>query len=102
MVLKAEDVLREIESAGYQVTGWRESIGDGLTLIETNHCCQRRSGTTRFKNPGQSCRWSLRRRPTLAIFFIRTSLSATAYFCASQNRHKGAFFIAQNHDITQR
>ena len=30
MVLKAEDILREIESAGYQVTGGRESIGDGL------------------------------------------------------------------------
>ena len=29
MVLKAEDVLRRIESAGYQVTGGRESIGDG-------------------------------------------------------------------------
>ncbi len=29
MVLKAEDILRQIESAGYQVTGGRESIGDG-------------------------------------------------------------------------
>ena len=29
MVLKAEDVLREIESAGCQVTGGRGSIGDG-------------------------------------------------------------------------
>ena len=29
MVLKAEDILRQIESAGYQVIGWRESIGDG-------------------------------------------------------------------------
>ena len=29
MVLKAEDILRQIESAGYQVTPGRESIGDG-------------------------------------------------------------------------
>lgn len=29
MVLKSVDVLREIESGGYQVTGGCESIGDG-------------------------------------------------------------------------
>jgi|GEM_PF-3009639 len=29
MVLKPEDVLRKIESAGYQVTPGREAIGDG-------------------------------------------------------------------------
>lgn len=29
MVLQAEDILREIESRGYQVTGGRESMGDG-------------------------------------------------------------------------
>ena len=29
MVLKGEDILREIESGGYQVTGGRESIGGG-------------------------------------------------------------------------
>jgi hypothetical protein len=29
MVLKAEDIVREIESAGWQVTGGGESIGDG-------------------------------------------------------------------------
>ena len=29
MVLTAEDILGEIESVGYQVTGGRESIGDG-------------------------------------------------------------------------
>jgi len=30
MVLKAEDILREIESAGYQVTGGRESIREAV------------------------------------------------------------------------
>ena len=29
MVLKAEDILRESESVGYQVTGGRELIGNG-------------------------------------------------------------------------
>ncbi len=41
-VLKAEDILRQIESAGYQVAGGRDSIGDGQDGRATSHSLRTR------------------------------------------------------------
>jgi hypothetical protein len=54
-------------------------------LMRAQKSCQTRAGITRFKKPGQSRRWGLRRRPSLAIF-IRTLPPIEVCCSATPNR----------------